>query len=222
MPASFSARRQATPVRWSSGAESSSSNSARVDGEGLAQRRQLGPLLPSVSVSFALRAAGEQLGDRGRVGLRQPVRLEEPLGDGPVEVVAAERRVAAGGLHLEHALDQLEDGDVEGAAAEVVDREECPGCPCPARRPAPPRSARSSSRSTSSPASRPASLVACRWASSKYAGTVMTACSTLPVKRGLRPALERAEDLRRTPRSASPAWPPATSNRTTGPPVAKR
>jgi hypothetical protein len=34
-------------------------------------------------------------------------------------------------------------------------------------------------RSTSSPAMRPASLVACRWASLKYAGTVMTASVTL-------------------------------------------
>ena len=33
-------------------------------------------------------------------------------------------------------------------------------------------------RSTSSPAILPASLVACRWLSLKYAGTVMTACVT--------------------------------------------
>ena len=32
-------------------------------------------------------------------------------------------------------------------------------------------------RRTSRPAIRPASLVACRWLSLKYAGTVMTACS---------------------------------------------
>ncbi len=36
------------------------------------------------------------------------------------------------------------------------------------------------SRRTLSPARRAASLVACRWASSKYAGTVMTAPSSGP------------------------------------------
>ena len=36
-----------------------------------------------------------------------------------VEVVAAEVRVAVGGLHLEHALGQLEHRDVVGAAAQV-------------------------------------------------------------------------------------------------------
>jgi hypothetical protein len=38
-----------------------------------------------------------------------------------VEVVAAQRRVAAGRQHLEDALRELQDRDVEGAAAEVVD-----------------------------------------------------------------------------------------------------
>jgi hypothetical protein len=38
-----------------------------------------------------------------------------------VEVVAAEEGVAVGGLHLEHAVADFEDGDVERAAAEVVD-----------------------------------------------------------------------------------------------------
>ncbi len=40
-----------------------------------------------------------------------------------VEVVAAEVGVAAGREHLEHVLADLEDRDVEGAAAEVVDRD---------------------------------------------------------------------------------------------------
>ena len=39
-----------------------------------------------------------------------------------IEVVAAERRVAPGGEHLEHALAQLEDRDVECPATKVVHR----------------------------------------------------------------------------------------------------
>ena len=42
-----------------------------------------------------------------------------PVDDRLVEVVAAEVRVAVGGAHLEHALPEVEDGDVERAAAEV-------------------------------------------------------------------------------------------------------
>ena len=49
-------------------------------------------------------------------------RLQQPPGQGPVDVVAAQRGVAAGRQHLEHAAGELEDGDVEGAAAQVVDR----------------------------------------------------------------------------------------------------
>ncbi len=40
-----------------------------------------------------------------------------------VEILAAEERVAVGRLHLEHAVADLEDRDVERAAAEVVDRD---------------------------------------------------------------------------------------------------
>ena len=47
--------------------------------------------------------------------------LAQPVDDALVEVVAAEVGVAVGGAHLEHALGQLEDADVEGAAAQVVD-----------------------------------------------------------------------------------------------------
>mmetsp|Transcript_42622 Transcript_42622/g.123228 ORF Transcript_42622/g.123228 Transcript_42622/m.123228 type:complete len:216 (-) Transcript_42622:222-869(-) len=39
-----------------------------------------------------------------------------------VQVLAAQRRVAVGGLDLEDAARDLEDGDVEGAATEIIDR----------------------------------------------------------------------------------------------------
>src|SRR3569833_583688 len=41
-----------------------------------------------------------------------------------VDVVSAKVRVAVGGLHFEDALAKLEDGDIKGAASEVVDRDE--------------------------------------------------------------------------------------------------
>ncbi len=46
---------------------------------------------------------------------------QQPVDDALVEVVTAEVRVAVGGLDLEDALAELEDRDVEGAAAQVVD-----------------------------------------------------------------------------------------------------
>ena len=45
----------------------------------------------------------------------------EPVDDALVEVVAAQVRVAVGGLDLEDALAQLQDRDVERAAAQVID-----------------------------------------------------------------------------------------------------
>ena len=58
----------------------------------------------------------------GEVDARVLLELvDEPLHDAAVEVVAAEVGVAVRGLDLEDALAELEDGDVEGAAAEVVD-----------------------------------------------------------------------------------------------------
>ncbi len=44
---------------------------------------------------------------------------DEPVDDGSVPVVATEFGVAGGALHFEHAVADFEDGDVEGAAAEV-------------------------------------------------------------------------------------------------------
>ncbi len=56
-----------------------------------------------------------------------PLLLLELVGevvDEPhVEVFAAEEGVAVGRLHLEHAVADLEHGNIEGAAAEVVDRD---------------------------------------------------------------------------------------------------
>ena len=45
---------------------------------------------------------------------------DQPLDDAIVEIVAAEVRVAVGGLHFDDAFAHFEHGDVEGAAAEVV------------------------------------------------------------------------------------------------------
>src|SRR3989442_74065 len=47
--------------------------------------------------------------------------LRDPVHHALVEIVAAQVRVAVGGLDLEHALADLEHRDVEGAAAQVVD-----------------------------------------------------------------------------------------------------
>ena len=47
----------------------------------------------------------------------------EPVDDARVEVLAAEERVAGGRDDLEDAVADLEDRDVERAAAEVVDRD---------------------------------------------------------------------------------------------------
>ena len=95
----------------------------------------------------ALRALrhGEHLGAHLRVRPRRPSgsSASEQLGEARVEVVAAEPRVAAGRQHLEDAALELQDRDVEGAAAEVVDRDGALGVlvePVGERRP---RSARS-------------------------------------------------------------------------------
>ena len=48
---------------------------------------------------------------------------DHPLHDALVEVVAAETVVAGGGKNLDHAVVDVEDGDIERAAAEVVDHD---------------------------------------------------------------------------------------------------
>ena len=49
---------------------------------------------------------------------------DQPVHDAQVDVVAAEVGVAVGRDDLDHVLADLEDRDVEGAAAEVVDRDQ--------------------------------------------------------------------------------------------------
>ena len=46
---------------------------------------------------------------------------DDPVDNALVDVVAAQVRVAVGGLHFHHALAHFQDGDIERAAAEVVD-----------------------------------------------------------------------------------------------------
>ena len=48
--------------------------------------------------------------------------LEQPGDDGVVDVITPERRVAVGAHDLDHAVADVEDRDVKGATAEVVDR----------------------------------------------------------------------------------------------------
>ena len=82
----------------------------------------------------------------GSLRRSMPLLLLELVGqvvDEPaVEVVAAEVGVAGGGAHLDDAVADVEDADVERAAAEVEHQHGLVLASCPARRPARPRSAR--------------------------------------------------------------------------------
>ncbi len=100
-------------------------------GEGFGGKRQV-HLLAALQhgVDLGFRLGGQQfLGfarlhhQQARVLVgqgRELFLLGDPAQQAMVEVVAAQGRIAAGGQHFEHALGQLQDGDIEGAAAEVV------------------------------------------------------------------------------------------------------
>ena len=78
---------------------------------------------PSVSWCLTRRASSSSarrcLGC-GQLGLGVPTLVHRQLGQRAIEVIAAERGVACGRLHLEHAAGQLQNRDVERAAAQVV------------------------------------------------------------------------------------------------------
>src|SRR3989338_4617488 len=54
---------------------------------------------------------------------RPPKLLGEPIHDALVKIVSAQMRVAVGGLHLEHAVADLKDRDIESPATEIVNRD---------------------------------------------------------------------------------------------------
>jgi hypothetical protein len=99
----------------------------------------------------------------------------QPVDDAAVEVLAAEERVARGRQHLEDAVGDLEDRDVERAAAEVVHRDAA--CRWLFAVAVGQRGGGGlvDDADDVEAGDRPASLVAWRWASLKYAGTVITA-----------------------------------------------
>ena len=90
----------------------------------LAQSLQCQAVLAQVDALLLLELVGEVVHD--------------PL----VEVLAAEEGVAIGRLHLEDAVADVEDRDVEGAAAEIVDGDLALASFFPVHRRALPRSAR--------------------------------------------------------------------------------
>ena len=46
----------------------------------------------------------------------------QPVDDNLVEVIAAQVGISVGGFHLDHTAAQFQDGDIEGTAAQVIDR----------------------------------------------------------------------------------------------------
>ncbi len=84
--------------------------------------QHLPPALRRREIRHRARRA-RQRGDRAVVRRRFAQLPQQQLGDRPIEVVAAQRRIAARRLHLEHAVLELEDRNVERAAAQVEDGE---------------------------------------------------------------------------------------------------
>ena len=119
------------------------------------------------------------------VGLEKDSK--NPVDQPVVEVDAAQKDVAAGRDDFEHPIPDLDDRHVEGAAAEVEDRD---GLGVDTPRPTPKaRAAAVGSlmiRRIFRPTIWPASFTAWRWRSLKYAGTVTTARSigVLKIVRG--------------------------------------
>jgi len=63
----------------------------------------------------------------GRQILGNPGLPENPVSHGVIEIVTAQGGIAACGQHLEHTLGQTQNGDIEGSAAEIVDRDDTLG-----------------------------------------------------------------------------------------------
>ena len=115
--------------------------------------------------------------------------------DAAVEVVAAEMAVAGRGAHLDDAVADVEDAHVEGAAAEVEDED---GLVALLVQPVGQRGGRRlvDDAQHVETGDLPASLVAVRWASLKYAGTVMTALVTFSPRNFAASSAELAQHLR--------------------------
>ena len=135
-PASFSALRQGSTVFWMR-SSTSDSNLARVSFKRqMLRARGVGGDVGQVDLGlgrgrqFDLRLLGRLLEAlQGELVLRQVDALlllelgREIFDEAHVEILAAEEGVAVRRLHLEHAVADLEDRDVESAAAEVIDRD---------------------------------------------------------------------------------------------------
>ena len=55
-------------------------------------------------------------------GISEADLAANPIGDSAIEIIATQRRVAAGREHLKDPARQPQDRDIKGAAAEVIDR----------------------------------------------------------------------------------------------------
>ena len=132
-----SASRQTSKVRSTIGATRRSS-SARVIEKVEIERAAAGPVRHLGHAHARLILGGEldlqRLGrgaqplERRRVGARVVAMHRQKLvghlvGERVIDVVATEKGVARGGQHLEDVVREIEQRDVEGSAAEVVDRE---------------------------------------------------------------------------------------------------